>query len=206
MKKAFLIILFFASLVACKSKKGIPDVSDIKVEIKIERFEKEFFEIDSNNVNQGLNQLSQKFPLLSSIFLQNILGLDSTIVVPGVKRFLHLNKSINDTVAIVFKNIDGLKKDFQKAFQFVKYYFPAYKVPVITTVVGPIDALAQTSGGYTPDFLGPDFLGISLQFYLGKNYSVYKDGFFIENIAPEYRSRRFSKEYIIADAMQLVVD
>ncbi|MGB3008454.1 MAG: hypothetical protein WBC06_18200, partial [Chitinophagaceae bacterium] len=42
--------------------------------------------------------------------------------------------------------------------------------------------------------------------YLGKNYSVYKDGFFIENIAPEYRSRRFSKEYIIADAMQLVVD
>ena len=135
MKKAFLIILFFASLVSCKSKKGIPDVSDIKVDIKIERFDKDLFKIDSNNVNQGLNLLSQKYPVLSSIFLQNILGLDSAIVVPGVKRFLQLNKSINDTVAIVFKNMDGLKKDFQKAFQFVKYYFPAYKVPVITTVV-----------------------------------------------------------------------
>jgi hypothetical protein len=45
-----------------------------------------------------------------------------------------------------------------------------------------------------------------LQFYLGKNFSVYQDQFFIDNVAPLYRSRRFSKEYIIADAMQLVVD
>lgn len=54
--------------------------------------------------------------------------------------------------------------------------------------------------------LGPDFLGISLQFYLGNQFSVYNDPFFIENVAPGYRSRRFSKEYIIGDAMQLVVN
>jgi hypothetical protein len=206
MKKAGFILFFICSLLACKSKKGIPDVSDINVVIQLERFDKDFFTIDSNNVNPGLNKLNQQYPVLTSIFLQNILGLDSVSVLSGVKRFLHLNQPINDTVNIVFKNTDGLKKDFQKTFQFVKYYFPAYKVPKITTVVGPIDALAQASYGYTPDFLGPDFLGISLQFYLGKNYSVYKDGFFIENVAPEYRSRRFSKEYIIADAMQLIVD
>src|SRR4029079_8164994 len=93
-----------------------------------------------------------------------------------------------------------------KAFQFTKYYFPDYKLPKIITVVGPIDALAQMHNVYTPDFLGPDFLGISLQFYLGKNFSVYNEPFFIENVAPQYRSRRFSKEYIVGDAMTLIVD
>jgi hypothetical protein len=89
----------------------------------------------------------------------------------------------------------------------VKYYFPQYKTPKhITTVVGPVDALAQSSTGYTPNFLGPDFLGISLQFYLGPQFSIYNDPYFIENVAPAYRSRRFSKEYIIADGMQLIVD
>jgi hypothetical protein len=67
--------------------------------------------------------------------------------------------------------------------------------------------LAETSSGdLTPNFLGPDFLGISLQFYLGKDFSLYKDEYFITNVAPEYRSRRFDKEYIVADAIKLVVD
>ena len=35
---------------------------------------------------------------------------------------------------------------------------------------------------------------------------MYNDPYFIENVAPAYRSRRFSKEYIIADGMQLIVD
>jgi hypothetical protein len=66
--------------------------------------------------------------------------------------------------------------------------------------------LAKLGNELTPDFLGPDFLGISLQFYLGKDYSIYRDPFFIDNVAPQFRSRRFSKEYIVADAMKLIVD
>lgn len=206
MKKTTLILLLAVSLFSCKNKKGIPDVAAVKVDIKLERFDKDFFAIDSNDVLPGLNRLNQKYPLLTSIFLQNILGLDSASTLPGVKRFLHLSQSMDSAVKGAFKNTDQLKKDFQKAFQFVNYYFPDYKVPKIITVVGPVDALAQTSNGYSPDFIGPDFLGISLQFYLGRNYPDYHDPYLIENVAPEYRSRRFSKEYITADAMQLVAD
>jgi len=206
MKKLVIALLPVVLLCGCKHKKNVPDVSDIRIDITLQRFDKYFFSIDSNNVLAGLNQLDQQYPLLTSIFLQNILGLDSASTLPGVKRFLHQNQPIYDSVNIVFKNTEVLKKDFQKAFQFVRYYFPDYKLPKITTVVGPIDAMAQTTNGYTPDFLGPGFLGISLQFYLGKNFSVYKDPYFTENVAPEYRSRRFCKEYITADAMQLIVD
>lgn len=206
MKKIFSLFLIALAIASCKDKKNIPDVSAIKVDITLNRFDQDFFSIDSNNVLPGLNRVHQQYPALTTIFLQNILGLDSASTLPGVKRFLNMGQAIYDSVNDVFRNTDWLKKDFQTAFQFVKYYFPQYKVPAIITILGPVDALAQSSNGYTPDFLGPDFMGISLQFYLGKNFSIYNDPFFIEKVAPSYRSRRFSKEYILPDAMMLVVD
>ena len=208
MKNIFLLLFISITIFSCKKKKGIPDVSDIKADITLQRFDKDFFSIDSNDVLPGLNRIHGGYPVLTDIFLQNILGVDSASTLIGVRRFLHLNESIDNSVNKVFTNntIDDLKKQFQKAFQFTKYYFPDYKLPKIITVVGPIDALAQMHNMYTPDFLGPDFLGISLQFYLGKNFEVYNEPYFIENVAPQYRSRRFSKEYIIGDAMTLIVD
>ena len=206
MKKIGLILLLSLFLFSCKKKKGIPDVSEVKVDIKLERFDQDFFAIDTNNVWPGITKLNKKYPSVTGIFLQNVLGLDSASAITGVRNFIRLSGNLYDTVNTVFKNTTDIEKDFKKGFQFVKYYFPNYKVPGIVTIAGPVDAMAQSEAGPTPNFLGPDFLGISLQFYLGKNFSVYSDPFFIENVAPGYRSRRFSKEYIIADAMQLVVN
>lgn len=205
MKKA-IVFLLLVSFISCKNKKDTPDISGIKADVRIERFDRDFFAIDTNRISQELSFLSAKYPELITIFLQNILGLDSENTLGGVQHFLRLSRSIKDTVADVFKNTDALQKEFEQAFKFVKYYFPKYKEPKIITIVGPVDALAQGSNGPTPDFLSPDFLGISLQFYLGQHFSVYSDPFFVENVAPTYRSRRFSKEYIVPDAMQLIID
>jgi hypothetical protein len=201
---AFLLLLLV--LFSCKNEKGIPDVSDVKADVRVERFDKEFFALDTANIEQGLGQLTQKFPEMTPLFLQYILGLDNADIPGGVKHFLRLSGPIRDTVNTVFKNTQDVEQDFLQAFRYVKYYFPEYQVPKVITVVGPVDALAQGSNGPTPNFLRPEFLGISLQFYLGRNFSVYNDPMFIEAVVPTYRSRRFSKEYITADAMQLVVD
>ena len=107
--------------------------------------------------------------------------------------------------------MNRVEKEIEEACRYVKYYFPDYKLPtVIRTVVGPMNSMqdfAMTSSGqYTPNFIGQDFFGISLQFYLGKNFSLYTNQYFIENVAPLYRSRRFSKEYISSDVMKLMAD
>jgi hypothetical protein len=206
MKKIILVLLVTISVLSCNNKNSNPDVSGIEVNASIQRFDREIASMDSNDVANGLNKLYLKNPQLATIFLENILGLDSASAIPGVKRFLHLSSKLFDTIDIVFKDTKDLEKQFAKAFQFVKYYFPEYKLPAIATVAGPVDALAQSESGPTPDFLRPGLFGISLQFYLGNNFSVYQDPFFIENVAPAYRSRRFSKEYIISDAMQLIVN
>jgi hypothetical protein len=205
MKKIILVFSIGLLLFSCKNDTNAPDVSNIHVDIKLERFDRDFFAIDTNNILTGLNNLNEKYPVATPVFLQFVLGLDSANTIEGVKSFLSLSNKLYDTVNTVFRSTDGLEKDFKKAFQYIKYYFPNYTVPKIATIAGPVDALAISDNGPTPDFLRPGLLGISLQFYLGKDFSVYSDPFFIENVAPAYRSRRFSKEYIIADAMQLIV-
>jgi len=197
------IILFFS----CSGDSKGPDVSKIKVEVAVERFDKDFFSIDTIGIEKGLSALAIKYPTLFPIFINNILGLTDTTQDKGVSMFIRQNNFIAEAASREFQNIGNIKGDFEKSFRYVKYYFPDYKVPKLITIVGPPDALAQTANGEpTPNFIGPDFLGLSLQFYLGENFAIYNDPFFVANVAPQFRSRRFDKKYIVADAMKLVVD
>ncbi len=84
------------------------------MDIKLERFDRDFFAIDSNNVLPGLNKLNKKYPILTGIFLQNILGLDSASTLPGVKNFISMSGNLHDTVNTVFKNTDDIEKDLKK--------------------------------------------------------------------------------------------
>ena len=110
MKKILIFSSFLLLLFSCKEKNKAPDVSGIDLNVNFQRFDNDFFAIDTNNIPAGIQQIEQKYPQLSAVFLRNILGLDSTILVPGVKRFLRQSNLLKDTVNDVFKNTDGLKK------------------------------------------------------------------------------------------------
>ena len=51
-----LMLLFVGSIlmISCSSKKELPDVSNIKVDLTTYRFEKDFFALDSASVYSGL--------------------------------------------------------------------------------------------------------------------------------------------------------
>jgi hypothetical protein len=213
MKKTFVLFLFLSIfLFSCKDKTTAPDTSGIKVSLSTERFDKDFFSIDSNSMVSALPTLQTKYPTFLPIFVNYILGLgplkpDNSAAFEGSKSFLHLTQPLYDSAQKIYSNTDDLQKGFKEAFRYVKYYFPSYKNPTkIITLIGPIDGLAQMGTDHSTNFIGPDFLGISLQFYLGRNFSAYNDEYFITNVAPQYRSRRFEKQYIVPDAMKLIVD
>jgi hypothetical protein len=207
--KNWFVFLFTLSFFACNHKGTAPDVSRIPVNVNVQRFERDFFSVDSNSISSSMNSLYKKYPEFVPIFFGGVLGLPENNATreEEIKRFMKMNRFIYDSVQLQFKDVSSIKKEFEKSFRFVKYYFPNYKEPKIITLIGPIDAMAKMQNGdYSTDFLGRDFLGIGLQFYLGKNFSVYKVQYFVENVAPPYRSRRFEKNYMVADAMKLVVD
>ena len=119
MQKTVLILTLLLVLLSCgNNKNNIPDVSGIKADIQVQRFDRDFFSIDTNNILAAFDQLYTKYPVLTPIFIQNILGLDSLNAEKGARQFLQLSKPINDRVNTVFKNTDGLEKEFEKAFRF----------------------------------------------------------------------------------------
>jgi hypothetical protein len=206
MKNSILFLLWVVVL-GCSHASKAPDVSAIPVTLQIERFDQDFFAADTLHPQKALASLQARYPDFMPVFMKNILGLREEAADSGFVLFRRLNQFIADSVNNVFAHTHDLEKEFKRAFQYVKYYFPDYPVPRIITIIGPVDLLAETATGeLTPDFLGKDFLGISLQFYLGKDFSLYKDEFFVSNVAPAFRSRRFDKKYLVADAIKLIVD
>jgi hypothetical protein len=209
MRRFLAYLSFLSLLLACNNGSNTPDVSRIKVDLEVQRFENDFFSIDTNNVSPGLQSLYKKYPSFTPVFFGGVLGLpDSAAIIQNeARRFISLNRAIYVEAERRYKDFGEIRSELEKNFKFVKYYFPAYALPKIITLVGPIDAMAKMENGdYSTDFLGRDFLGISLQFYLGKDFSIYHAQYFVDNVAPQYRSRRFEKEYIAADAMKLIVD
>lgn len=207
MKNILALFLLLLSLSACNNGSTLPDVSGIKLDLSIERFDRDFAALDTTNIDNGLSSLQNKYPAFYPIFIQNILGLDSSSVKEGITRFINQNKIITDAAKNSFQDIETIQKGFEKAFRFVIYYYPDYKVPGIIFFAGPPDAFARKQNGeLVTGFLTNDFLGVGLQFYLGKDFPMYKDQYYVANIAPEYKSRRFDKEYLVADAMKLIAD
>ncbi len=196
----FLIIIYIAS---CSNDKNKPDVSDIKIDLQVQRFEKDFFKIDTNNISSELARLQKAYSTFLPIYMQYVLGLawpqvnnDSTTE-KQVKFFIDQSRFLIDSTQKKYWDFDDIEKDFSIAFKYVKYYYPDYKVPKIITLVGPVDALAKLGEIYTPNFLGTDFLGLSLQFYLGKNFSLYQSDRYIMEIAPTYRAGGLIKNTLL---------
>lgn len=190
------------AMAACTGKNE-PDVSDVKAEIVTERFEQDFFALDTTHIDAGLQKLHQKYPGFLQDFLYNILALpaqpDSAKVVENqTTSFLRAYQPVKDSADDVFKNFDEQAKEVEQGLRYVKYYFPDYKVPrKIVTFIGPIDSYGN--------ILTTDALAVGLQLYMGKNYSVYNSAAGQE-LYPAYISRRFQKEYIPVNSIKTIVN
>lgn len=213
MKKLLALLCFSLFFVSCNSNKNIPDVSDIKVNLETKRYEQDFFSMDTMKVAASMSELLKKYPGFTPDFVGNILGLDmDSLLIPGnsqdsaIRLFIHDYRPVKDSADLLYKNFDEETADIKKALQFVKYYFPEYKLPkTLITFIGPINANFETSFGVQGDILTTEGLGIGLQLHLGKNYSLYNSIQGQEQY-PAYLANNFDKQHITVNCMRNIVD
>jgi len=186
-------------LTACGNNKKKPDVSGIKTDISIERFEQTFFRIDTNNIREGLADLRNAYPAFYPVFMQHILQLQpqDTASFSILRTIISSYRPINDSIQKKYANLNWLEKELEESFQYVKYYYPQYHIPRVITFIGTLDAPGAV--------VTPDYLAIGLHQFGGKNFSVYQDEV-VQQVYPSYISRRFDKEYITANAMKAIAD
>ncbi len=199
-KLLFAFIIFILSI-SCKNGKNAPNVSNISADVKIQRFDQEFFDT-TKPIAAQMDFLQKKYGNVFEFFLfktgigdglstglkpENIVGL-----------FLRDHKQLYDTVQKEFKDLSWLQKDLNKALQYFKYYFPKTKDPKVFTMVdGFYPEIPETY--YGVDFKD-DSLYINLQMFLGKNFTGYDP-----QVYYDYLRERFTKNYIVKNSINAML-
>lgn len=211
MKKLFFITGTFL-LVSCGGNHA-PDVSHIKIDLTVERFERDFFALDTLHLQESLAALQNQYPKFLPDYFRNILGLpydssgnNNLKVLAAITRFIHDYGAVKDSSDKIFGNFDKWRDQIQLGLQYVGYYFPLYRTDQnIITFIGPFDAFFATSYGIQGDVLTGEGLGVGLQLHLGKNFSFYKSEAGQE-LYPAYISENFDPAHIAINCMRNIVD
>ena len=201
MRLLFGLLITSSLIFSCNSSDKTPDVANIKLELTTQRFEQDLFALDTVNFQPHLEQLIAKYPSFGENFLSTILGTDpkwsADTVANYVNGFINAYRNVYDSSNFIFKNFSSYQNQIKKGLQFVKYYFPNYKLPQkLITYIGPIDGFG--------DIVSDDALIIGLQLHLGKNYSLYKSEL-VQQTYPDYLSRRFEPGYIAVNCLNNIV-
>lgn len=193
------ILIFF--IFSCNTNQA-PNISNIKVELQVQRFEQDFFKIDTNNVLQGVASLKSKYPVFLDDFMSQILGFTNQTNPDTLSKYLRYfirdYRFVKDTADNIFGDFEPQVNEIKRGLQYTKYYFPDYHPPVkIITFIGPFDGFS--------DIITKDAFAVGLQLHIGQNFSFYKSDI-AHDLFPEYIIQRFTPEYIPINAIKNVVD
>ena len=190
-----LIGIFYQS---CGPNKNVPDVSHIKSDIIVQRFEQDLFAIDTSNVAVGVKSLEEKYgTFFSEVFLKIIGDMRNPDATSEelVERMIK-NQAIRklyDTCMVAYPNASKYNEELSDAFRYYQYYFPNDTVPQIYSYLSE-----YSLGSFTYD---SKYAGFGWDFYLGKDYPGYDPNYF-----PEYIKARMSEEYIVPKLIEAIVN
>lgn len=196
-----LILLIAVSIVLIKVlHKRNPlnvDVSDINIEIKIDRFEQDLFDRDDDIVKR-VDFLSKKYPLFYEIFNEFIINIGPATKKGSVSlSYINkLNVFLNDFAVKESKNavdeeysdISDIEEMLTLGFKHYSYYYPDSVVPRVVTFVA----------GFNHSIVTYDsILAIGLDKYLGKDCELY-----LRLQIPEYARFVMDKKFIPYDCFR----
>ncbi|WGQ08206.1 gliding motility lipoprotein GldB [Pedobacter gandavensis] len=171
---------------SCKQASK-PDVSDIKLDLKVERFDRDLYQGKSEDLQKTDQLLQKKYGAFYQDYIHRMVG-DASYTGPEILTTLYKDPAytdLNKEADSVFKNMDHIEKDLTQTFKYIKHYYPNVKIPRMISFV---------SGFAVQTPIGDDYIGIGLDMFLGKNSKFY--GAIVQSV-PSYLSRRFSPEYVV---------
>jgi gliding motility-associated lipoprotein GldB len=179
MKKLLTLSVLFFIVLACDEKSKVEKaVEQIPLEVKVERFDKLFFETPP----EGLAALKAKYPYFF----------------PGDDDSVWLEKMQHPQWRELYNEVQKVFPDFQKEtqgiedlFRHVKYYYPQTRAPKVVTLISEMDYANKV-------IYADSLLLVSLELYLGKDHEFYQ--------FPEYLKQNFTKSQLLPDVATAVAE
>jgi len=190
-KTHIFFLLLFAVLFSCKPNPLKVNISDIKTEIKVVRFDKELFAINDKDTLNSLIELSNKYTEFFDLFTYKVIqigGIGDSLFPDGMKLFLTdtMILDVKKLVETEFSDFDKTEKELKKAFKYFQYHFPGKEVPTV---------YAYFSGFNQSVVTAENIIGISLDKYLGRDCEYYMK----LNSTPRYKVLNMHKDKIASD-------
>lgn len=176
MKKYFYIVpILFLLFISCNQKSKIEkEVENIPVQIKVVRFEKDFFECKPTE----FQNLKKEYPFFFPA------GEDDAVWLEKMQNPLW--QELYAEVEKKYSNFDKQTTELEELFKHMKYYFPTIITPTVYTVIGEMDYNNKA-------IYANDKLIIALELYLGKEHKFYE--------FPEYLKQNFNERQMMPDVV-----
>lgn len=175
MKKYAFLVVFCLIILSCDKKTKVESaVAAIPLNIKVERFDKIFFETEPKD----LEKVKKEFPFFFPA------GNDNSVWLNKMRDPLW--RELYTEVQKKYADFEPVKQELNKLFKHIKYYFPESKSPKVITIISEMD--------YNNKAIYADSLVIvSLELYLGKGHKFYQ--------FPNYLKQNFEERQIAPDVV-----
>jgi gliding motility-associated lipoprotein GldB len=173
MKKYSLVVFLILAILSCDKKSKVEKaVETIPVDLKVDRFDKAFFETSPVD----LPKLKTKYPF----FFPS--GNDDTVWIHKMQDPLW--KELYQEVQKKYSNFEKQTTELEDLFKHIKYYFPQTITPKVYTVIADMDCNNKV-------IYANDKLIIALELYLGSKHRFYE--------FPAYLKQNFEERQMMPD-------
>ncbi|MDB5281615.1 MAG: hypothetical protein JWO06_690 [Bacteroidota bacterium] len=195
-----IIVLLLNGCNGCnRSENREKDVSAIKVDLQVMRFDQDFFAFNNTDFAQHEAFMRSKYGSFYNFYVGQFVigprpvGDTTNIGQQAVLKFVsdEYIRRIQDSINYHFNDIKDVEQELTKSLKYFKYYFPEAKVPKVVTINSTFSL-----GAFTDD---KDVLGIGLDLYFGPRNPDYDSaGIF------QYVQHKMRREYIDRNAMEVL--
>jgi len=190
--KHLITLVFLTTFLSCGNNPLEIDVTNIKIDLKVKRFDKDLFQYKNGITPENVIELNNKYGLFFQDYTESVINIGS---IKNSTINNRLNAFTNDSyinevkvdVDKIYSNFSSYEDALQNAFKHYKYYFPKKNTPKIITYISGFNYAITTDKNY---------LGIGLDMFLGSKYVAYA-----QLGLPQYKTAFMTKEGLVSGAM-----
>lgn len=203
-----LLIVMIVGMSGCeaeKVKRPAPDVSDIKMEVDLIRYDQALREINPEQAQRSYYNLVTQHPSMTDLYFKQLTKLYTDDEGEFSKRLAEFTeeermKDLGEMIAAQFPYDKKMGDELKQPMQYARHYFPSFKKPIFYTLF--------TEFGYQTFIFeaaqGRNAIGIGLEYFLGPDFD-YKTIDPGNPVFSSYLSRSYTKAHWSKKAMEMIV-
>lgn len=163
--------------------------------VKLERFEKELFETDTNNLQAGLQKLYDKYGLFYTSYANDIMRMplepNDPLFIRPMSMLLQIGRlqELQQIVDSNFSDVSDLENELSTAMGIYHQEFPEATIPRFVTFISEFG-----NGNVIYDSM----ICIGLDFFMNKRFA----DFYRALSVPEFRVNKMQRNYIVPNSIR----